>query len=59
MFDPVIITDVPAVTETAEETEVVVTETVIEEPVTTTTTEIIPETTEEENVEVTDNAEIS
>lgn len=59
VFDPVIITDVPAVTESAEETEAVVTETVIEEPVTTTTTEIIPETTEEENVEVTDNAEIS
>ncbi len=59
VFDPVIITDVPAVTETAEETEAVVTETVIEEPVTTTTTEIILETTEEENVEVTDNAEIS
>ena len=59
VFDPVIITDVPAVTETAEETEVFVTETVIEEPVITTTTEIILETTEEENVEVTDNAEIS
>lgn len=59
VFDPVIITDVPVVTESAEETEAVVTDTVIEEPVVTTTTEELPETIVTETTEVTHNAEIS